>query len=84
MKRKRNKQAAGLPRLTKRDMLNARDSIVDGRLVNDLPPHIVRLARMIARDCAEPGRYVVHLVIIRGQPMQIETARIEMIRKSEA
>ena len=58
--------------------------VVDGRTVNDLPPHIVRLARMIARDCALPGRYTVNLTIIRGQPMQIETARIETIRKSEA
>ncbi len=58
--------------------------IVDGRTVNDLPPHIVRLARMIARDCATPGRYVVHLVITPGQPMQIETARVETIRRAEA
>lgn len=58
--------------------------LVDGRIVNDLPPHIVRLARMIARDCHAPGRYVVNLIIRPGQPMQIETARIETIRQSEA
>lgn len=58
--------------------------LIDGRIINDLPPHIVRLARMIARDCALPGRYVVHLIIVPGQPMQIETARVETIRKSEA
>lgn len=58
--------------------------LVDGRIINDLPPHIVRLARMIARDCVTPGRYVVHLVIIPGHPMQIETARVETIRRSEA
>ena len=66
------------------DLLTRPSQLVDGRIINDLPPHIVRLARMIARDCAMPGRYVVHLIIVPGQPMQIETARVEMIRRSEA
>ncbi|HEY4724036.1 MAG TPA: hypothetical protein VII92_19435 [Anaerolineae bacterium] len=66
------------------DLLTRPSQLVDGRIINDLPPHIVRLARMIARDCAQPGRYVVHLTIVHGQPMQIETARIETIRRSEA
>lgn len=66
------------------DIATRPPQLVDGRIVNDLPPHIVRLARMIARDCHAPGRYVVHLIIRPDQPMQIETARVETIRQAEA
>ena len=55
--------------------------IVDERIVNDLPPHIVRLARMIARDCAAPGVYVIHLTISDRPrvPILIQTARLDVI-----
>ena len=51
--------------------------------VTDLPAHIVRLARAIARDCAAPGEYVIRLTVpdYPGQAVTMQTARIEVIRE---
>jgi hypothetical protein len=69
------------------DVLSSRPAqVVDGRLVADLPPHILRLARMIARDCAAPGQYVIHLTIPDRPraPATIQTARVDVIRDAVA
>jgi hypothetical protein len=57
----------------------------ENQLVTDLPPHILRLARMMARDCAAPGQYVIHLIIpaYKTESVSIETARVDMIRRAE-
>ncbi len=52
----------------------------------DLPPHIVRLARAIAHDCAAPGLYTVTLSVPAYplEPITYSTARTEVIRNAAA
>ena len=51
--------------------------------ITDLPPELLSLARMLARDCTTPGRYTVEFTISPYQK-HIETAvvsRLETIRQ---
>ena len=54
--------------------------------VVDLPPHSVRLARMIGCDCVAPGPYRVTIAIPHFPlvSVEIQTARVEVIRNSES
>ena len=51
----------------------------------DLPPHVLRLARMVARDCKAPGRYMVELTIspYPGVPVGAEISTLSTIRKTD-
>ena len=51
---------------------------------DDLPPHVLRLARMVARDCKAPGRYMVELTIspYPGVPAETEISTLSTIRKA--
>jgi hypothetical protein len=52
----------------------------------DLPQHILRIARMLARDCKSPGDYIVHLTIpdLPHDPVTVQTARMDVIRQATA
>ena len=58
----------------------------ESKATGDLPPHVLRLARMIARDCATPGEYVIHLTIpdLPREPATIQTAKLDVIRDATA
>ena len=51
----------------------------------DLPPHIVSLARAIARDCKQPGHYTVSLDVSphAGEPLSATITRTERLRVME-
>lgn len=53
---------------------------------SDLPPHILKLARMLARECCTPGRYHIDLTISSypaSQPHKASVKRVETIREME-
>lgn len=52
---------------------------------NDLPPHVIRLGRMVARQCAAPGKYLVELTIspYPNTPATVEISALHVIRKAE-
>lgn len=49
----------------------------------DLPPHIVSLARRMAHDCAQPGRYLIELTIspYPSEPAQATVNRVDTLKK---
>lgn len=48
----------------------------------DLPPDMLSLARMMARDCRAPGQYVVYLTVppYPRDPVQVEIKTVSTIR----
>lgn len=51
----------------------------------DLPPHILRLGRMMARQCKAPGKYLVELTIspYPNTPATVEISALHTIRRAE-
>ncbi len=68
------------------------DTVIEPGLIEadeapkDLPPHVLRLARMIARDCAVPGDYTINLNIPDRprEPATIQIARKDVLREGKA
>lgn len=52
----------------------------------DLPPHILRLARAMARDCSAPGDYVLmlHIPEYPREAVTMHTMRTETLREISA
>ena len=48
----------------------------------DLSPHIISLARMIARDCHAQGSYAVNLIVspYPSVPLQVEIKQVSTVR----
>ncbi len=51
----------------------------------DLPPHIVSLARAIARECAAPGHYTIDIIVpcYPREPVGAVIIRTDTIRIME-
>lgn len=63
----------------------ATDTVTPPPNGNDLPPHILKLSRMMARQCKAPGKYLVELTIspYPNTPAQVEISALQTIRREE-